>query len=593
LNKKSINTGTLNFQWAFSLIHNFSLHGADQAVISPGSRSTPLALACEKHTQIKTWVQIDERSAAFFALGLAQSSAKPVILVCTSGTAVANWFPAVIEANYSSIPLLLLSADRPEELQHCGANQTIDQTYLFGTHVRKYIALEHAEELLLHSNYLKKIATLAISSSLQEKPGPVHINIPFREPLLPKRFTSDELNSFIQLLATNVIKSSTPVIKIDQKSTHLTTQQLRTLYRQIDGKNGMLICGRGHYSGQFPRLITRLAEKLNCPILVDPLSNLRFGQHSKINLVYNYDTFLNYWKKDIKPDWVIGIGQFPVSKSLLKFMQAIKTIFLLIDPMDEWLDPSQTATDNLRASPESVCSQLLQLEFKPAPNEWLKSFLQADKQIEQQLEQVITQKSPFFEADVIISLFNELPDQSMVFSGNSMAIRDLDSFITKQMPTDKNISLFCNRGSSGIDGNLSTYFGLLINNNYKYSVALVGDLSFYHDMNGLLICRTLAEQGYQGTIILLNNHGGGIFNYLPQNQLHDFEKLWNTDTRLDFQHSARLYGLNYQRIEDKEHLSRKFSKTFKQPGFNLIEIMINQQTSVTSHKLCNSIVDKI
>lgn len=586
MNKKSINTGTLNFQWAFSLIHNFSLHGVDQAVISPGSRSTPLSLACEQHAQVKTWVQIDERSAAFFALGLAQSSGKPVILVCTSGTAVANWFPAVIEANYSSVPLLLLSADRPEELQHCGANQTIDQNYLFGSHVRKFIALEHAEELLLHSNYLKKMASRAVNSSLQKKPGPLHINIPFREPLLPRRFTSEELNSFIRLIATNVIKSSTPVVTTDPDPVHLTTAQLSTLHNQVNGKKGMLICGRGRYAAYFPRLITLLAEKLNCPLLVDPLSNLRFGQHSKRNLIYNYDTFLKYHRRDLNPAWVIGFGQFPVSKNLLGFMQAISSDFLLIDPMDEWLDPSQTATDHLCVNPESVCRQLSQLEFKPIPDEWLESFLQADKQIESQLQKVITQTSPLFEADIIRTLFTEIPDQSMVFSGNSMAIRDLDSFITRQMPTDKNIHLFCNRGASGIDGNLSTYFGLLTAKQYQYSVALLGDLTFYHDMNGLLICKTLAAHNYHGTIILLNNHGGGIFSYLPQNQLNDFEKLWNTDTRLDFRHSARLYGLNYRRIASKDHLSRAFAETFKQPGFNLLEIMIDQQTSVELHKRC-------
>ncbi len=588
MKKKSINTGTLNFQWAFTLIHNFSLHDVVHAVISPGSRSTPLALACEQHEQIKTWIQIDERSAAFFALGLAQSSGNPVILVCTSGTAVANWLPGVVEAAYSYTPLLLLSADRPAELHHCGANQTIEQAGLFGNHVRDFIDLEPAEELLIHSNYLKKIASRAVNSSLIKKPGPVHINIPFREPLLPKRFTVKELNSFIRLMTTNVIRSATPVIKTQPQPASLTAQQLKTLQGVLDARKGLLICGRGHYLAHFPHLITRLAEKLNCPVLVDPLSNLRFGPHSKKYLLYNYDTFLRHPSPQLKPDWVMGFGQFPVSRSLLEFMQAINTHFVLVDPMGEWLDPSQTARHNLHATPESVCRQLLQSKLTHTQDDWLKIFLLAEKLIEIRLQKVLSQNAPLFEADIITALINEIPDQSMIFSGNSMAIRDLDSFITRQMLTDKIINLYCNRGVSGIDGNLSTYLGLLTDKSYKYSVALLGDLSFYHDMNGLLISTTLAAKGYQGSIILLNNHGGGIFNYLPQNQLDDFEKLWITDTQLDFQYSARLYGLNYMRIDSKECLESVFSEAFKLPGFNLIEIMIDQQTSVELHQRCLS-----
>ena len=197
--------GSLNYKWAFSLIHYFSLLGITEVVISPGSRSTPLALACEKHPAINTWIQIDERSAGFFALGLAQKTQQAVIVICTSGSAVANWFPAVVEANHSYIPLLLLSADRPAELHHCGANQTIAQQGIFSSHVRESLTLEDASEILLNNNYLQQISTQVYSQSMGQKPGPVHLNIPFREPLLPKRFTSDDLNRFIKQLGTRIL----------------------------------------------------------------------------------------------------------------------------------------------------------------------------------------------------------------------------------------------------------------------------------------------------------------------------------------------------------------------------------------------------
>ena len=591
-----IHTGTLNYQWAFSLINYFALHGVTQAVISPGSRSTPLALACEKHPDLTTWIQIDERSAGFYALGLAQQKQQPVILICTSGSALAHWFPAVVEANHSYIPLLLLSADRPAELQQCGANQTIEQNMLFGSHVRDFIALEHADEVLLKSNYLKRISTQAYGKSQSRKPGPVHINIPFREPLLPRRFTAAELNQFINRLTQTIIRTATPTIQSSVSKRSITEDALQLLCQTLETGQGLIICGRlsSYEQKDFVQRLPELAEQLNCPVLLDPLSNLRFTQPSHAHFIYNYDHFLKLHQTLpieenhlLTPDWVLRFGQFPVSKSLMQYLQQLNSHTILINPYGDWLDPIHKANTLLHTSPANFCKQLLNIKrnrpLKASPEHWLKSWQKADKQSEEKIHQALENIAPLFEGHVISALFKSIPDNSLLFSGNSMAIRDFDTFITSTSASGKNLSFYANRGVSGIDGNLSTFFGLLASQK-AYGIALLGDLSFYHDMNGLLIAKELAARGCNATILLINNSGGGIFNYLPQQQLEDFDKLWKTDTGLDFKHSAGLYGLKYLRIENKKDLESELAEVFSYSGIQLVEVIIDQQISVECHQ---------
>lgn len=586
---QSINhTGAINYQWAFSLIHYFTLHGVSQAVISPGSRSTPLALACEKHPDITTWVQVDERSAGFFALGLAQQEFKPVILICTSGSAVTNWFPAVVEASHSYTPLLLLSADRPSELQHCGANQTIDQNVLFGSHVRDFISLEHADETLLKSNYLKRITTQACGKSLNRKPGPVHLNIPLREPLLPRRFTAEELNHFIERLGEQIIATATSAILSSTPALSIASATLLMLYQTLETGNGLIICGRltAQEDRGFAGLLAKLAKKLNCPVLLDPLSNQRFSQSHNTHFNYNYDHFLK--NHPFSPDWVIRFGQFPVSKNLMNYLQQLDCHTILVSPYGDWLDPIHKANTLLHTLPVNLCRQLIDAKIKPNHSSWLKHWQDAEQKSEQQIHQLVETNNPLFEGHVISTLLKSIPDNGFLFSGNSMAIRDFDTFITHSSTGNKKLGFYGNRGVSGIDGNLSTFLGLLTNKlsseKKSYGVALLGDLSFYHDMNGLLICKKLTALGYNATILLINNSGGGIFNYLPQHQLDDFDKLWKTDTELDFQYSARLYGLNYLRIENKEELETQLPEVFSQSGIQLVEVIIDQKTSVECHK---------
>lgn len=595
--------GSLNYQWAFSLIHYFTLQGVTQAVISPGSRSTPLALACENHPDIKTWLQIDERSAGFFALGLAQQTHIPALLICTSGSAVANWLPAVVEANYSYTPLILLSADRPEELQNCGANQSIAQQAIFSSHVRESITLDDASEILLNNNYPQKITQQSFMQSITLKPGPIHINIPFREPLLPKRFTSEDLNYFINKLEEKILAGKKIIIQEEVPDLFISQVRLDLLNQTLNSGQGLIICGglSIHEQKDFNQSLLQLTQQLNCPVLIDPLSNLRFSSLTHSHFIYNYDHFLKQGqitkKNELKPDWIIRFGQFPVSKNLMIYLQSLNCHTILVSSYGDKLDPIHKAHTQIHCSPRKFCRQLLNTPLQASSNNWINYWQDLEKQSEIKIHQASNSIScsksndSLFEGHVINTLLESIPDNSLIFSGNSMAIRDFDTFITHRSSSNKNIDFFANRGASGIDGNLSTFFGLLASQSAilsktkkQYAIALVGDLTFYHDMNGLLICKQLSAMGLNATIILINNSGGGIFNYLPQQQLESFNKLWITDSGLDFQYSAKLYGLSYTKIENRQELEEQLPVVFSQSGIQLVEVIINQKISIECHK---------
>ncbi len=581
--------GTLTYQWAFKIIHYFSLLGISNAVISPGSRSTPLALACEKHPKINTWIDIDERSAGFFALGLAQSSQRPVLLICTSGTAVANWFPAVVEANYSYTPLILLSADRPDELHNCGANQTIEQQHLFGSHVREFIQLEHPAQQLLGSNYLQETITRAGLVSRYNQPGPVHINIPLREPLLPQATISENLNKMIDQLSQKILVSSNP--ETDHKTGHkielnpVSPDITAKLLKLMAHPQGLIICGRlsaREQAGLFP-VLKQLAERLKCPVLIDPLSGLRLRVQNSQNFIINYDSFINKTEFDnLSPQWIMHFGQFPLSKKLHQYLQVQKSQRIIISSYGDCLDPLHTRKEIIHSLPTDFCKSLLPL-LKPAPDDhWLSLWQSAEQEAQDRIDYVI-KHTELFEAHIIDTLLRYIPEQSIIFSGNSMAIRDFDTFINHHNNTGKALKLYANRGASGIDGNISTFAGLLAAGSDAYAVAVLGDLSFFHDMNGLHMLKQLQKKGCKGTIIVINNHGGGIFNYLPASQLDDFEKLWQTDTDLEFKHCAHLYKLNYLQIKHLSELNH-LAESFRQTGFTLVEVIINPQTSVKYHQ---------
>ena len=516
-----------NLRWAMALVDGLVSSGVSRAVVSPGSRSTPLALACLRHPRMRTWVQVDERSAAFFALGLAKADRRPAALVCTSGSAPANWFPAVIEANYSLTPLILLTADRPPELRDCGANQTIDQVKLFGGQVRASHELPPAEAAPEALRGLGFLAARAVDQSRWPLPGAVHVNVPLREPLVPAGALPE------YEAAARPVAVSYPVMQPPQRD-------IDRLAAELSGRRGVVVCGAGEYGEDFPSVLAQLAEQLACPVLADPLSSLRFGA-------------------------------MPVSKCLQNYLGTCPAaVHILAEPYGRWPDPLHQTTRLLRAGPAAVCSALLAARPAPAPAAWLADFVAQERRA----ADLAAENKPV-EAAVIESLLGRLAPGSGLFSGNSMAIRDLDSYAAGG---ESPLRIVGNRGASGIDGNVSTALGLAAALG-KPVAALLGDLAFYHDMNGLL-----AARGAHITFVVLNNGGGGIFGYLPQAGLEDFERAWLTPTGLDFSHAARMYGLEYRRVSSAGAFDAALAAALEHDGPDLIEVVVAREESLERHR---------
>jgi 2-succinyl-5-enolpyruvyl-6-hydroxy-3-cyclohexene-1-carboxylate synthase len=566
--------GSINLHWAFALLDGLVAGGLRCVVISPGSRSTPLALACRAHPAVRTWVQVDERSAGFFALGLALADRAPVGLVCTSGTAPAHWYPAVIEASQAGVPLVLLSADRPPELQDCGANQTIDQTRLFGTHTRAFHALGTADASERGLDYAYATGRKAACRARHPLPGPVHINVPLREPLVP----SGKMPELVPRPAPNPPPSTAPVPE---------PKQVERLARAISGRPGLIVCGRGDYAPSFPAALTRLAAVLDCPVVADPLSPMRRGPHDRTRVLAAYDAYLRSesFAAAHRPEWILRFGAVPTSKALGTYLDRHRPDDLfLVDPAGRWLDPSHRATELSAADPKQLCEALTAAAPAKAGPNWLADFLRAEELVHT-LKSAPDHAGLPDEAEIIEALTEHLPDGAILFSGNSMAIRDLDTYLTTGAA---HLRVVANRGASGIDGNVSTLLGLASASGGPV-VGIMGDLAFYHDMNGLL-----AARGIDTTLIVLNNGGGAIFGYLPQAGLEHFESDWLTPTGLDFEHAAQLYGLRFTRVSHQGEFAPALDKALAHQGPDLIEVMIERNDSLARHRAYwAAVIDRI
>jgi 2-succinyl-5-enolpyruvyl-6-hydroxy-3-cyclohexene-1-carboxylate synthase len=553
-------TAELNLAWSDGLVAGLFGAGVTRAVISPGSRSTPLVLAVERHQGITTWVHPDERSAAFFALGLAACRLQPVALIATSGSAAAHWLPAAIEANHSGVPLILLSADRPAELQQCAANQTVDQSRLFADQVRASHnpgSPDPSDQALVR---IRQLGAQAAHTASWPNPGPVHINLPFREPLVPRGQLSPPT-------IAHKIPPARPLLIPDPDQIHRVTDL-------INSGKGLIVCGPMHPDTHFREKVTALAGNLGCPLFADPLSQLRFGKREPERVITRYDAFIasDHFRHGEQPAWVLRFGAPPVSKRLQDYLDHSAAATIICAPRGDWPDPLNRAREMVRADPGQFCQALLQAAPDGVPESWLKRFTSAEKVCSQV---VIEDGDLPFEGNIIQQMIPSLPDNAILFCGNSLPVRQLDLWSGQ---SDKILRLHANRGASGIDGNLSTLLGLAAAERQTV-IGLVGDLAFFHDLNGLLLAR---EQ--QGVIILLNNQGGGIFGFLPQAELPAFEHYWLTPTQLDFSLAARLHKLDFLRVEKQQQFLPALLQALNSPGISVIEVLLDRNSSLDRQK---------
>ena len=550
--------------------------GLQHACVCPGSRSTPLAVMLHQHPRVNVWVHLDERSAAYFALGQAKATRQPVAVLGTSGTATLNFAPAVAEAFYARVPLLVLTADRPPELQEVGAPQTIDQSRLYGRHVKRCIEMPLPEAGPDVARYVRTMAGRAMAACRTQRPGPVHVNFPFREPLIPmpQEHRPGERNA-------------APLVTVTQGPQTLSHADATELAGQLQGaQRGLIVCGPQDDPG-FPEAVARLSTQLQFPLLADVLSQVRRGTHDRSCLIDSYDAFLrdSQMAPSLVPDLVLRFGATPVSKPLQQYLQSLRTCRqLLIGPADDWHDPALVATDRVHVDPSAFCEALLSaLPKRPRrdfgfASAWRHKWERLNAQTRTTLNACLNEPPALNEPKVFAELDAVLPPGATLFAGNSMPVRDLDTFFAAG---SRPVRFLANRGASGIDGVVSTALGAS-SVSPGPCVLVIGDLSLYHDMNGLLAAR---RHGLQATIVLLHNDGGGIFSFLPQAEaVASFEELFGTPHGLDFRHAARLYGLDYCEPEDGQALCTAFKKAFHNPGVSLIAVHTDRDANVRLHR---------
>jgi 2-succinyl-5-enolpyruvyl-6-hydroxy-3-cyclohexene-1-carboxylate synthase len=541
--------------WGRVLVDELAKGGLEAVCLSPGSRSTPLTVAFAEHPDVEVFSHLDERSAAFFALGRARRTGEPTALVCTSGTAAANYHPAVIEANQARVPLLVLTADRPHELRDSGANQTIDQVKLYGDAVRWYAELPDPEADERKVRSLRTTAARALAETAGVPPGPVHLNCPFRKPLEPTE--TDEIpESFAETPAAKGRQAAFVETSGGRPTLGPSSAGVQRLSRALASADRPLIVAGpadpADLAALEPGSVVSLAERVGAPILADPLSGLRFGGHVEDGPVFGgYDAYA----ADLPaPDVVVRFGASPTSKPLRESLRDAEAEQYLIDPAGEWREATFTATDLLAATPRSVVAALLERldagEADPGHDDgWLDRFVRAENHHWHVRDEALTvdalETDPF-EGAVLASAFDDAPDPATIFVSNSMPIRDADRFAR---PREADLTVLANRGASGIDGIASTALGAG-SATADPLVLVTGDLSFYHDANGLL---AVERCGVDATIVLLDNDGGGIFHKLPIEEFEPpFTDQFKTPHGLEFDKLAELYGLEFERVAPAE-----------------------------------------
>ena len=568
-------------EYIAALVDEFYQLGVRHAVFSPGSRSTTMAMLFKEHEGFETYMNIDERSASFMALGIAKAHKEPTVLVCTSGSAVAHYLPAILEAQYSGIPLIVLSADRPHTLLHVGAPQTVDQHKIFGTAVNYFEELAVPQESHYYT-YPRQVARKAYMKAMDTKKGPVHINVPLFEPLVPElsRNHFEAGRSSFKVVKPNY--GSVFDCRHENDLTHINnavdiahgndgTKEINDLFKRYER---ILILAGPQIDIDEAETIRSFGAALQAPILADPLSNVRGCGTSKV-VISTYDALLAgqaLWN-ELKPDCVIQFGQIVVSKRVQQMIASWTDVeYIEVNPTMDSMNPTGKTTMHVQASID-VFTHLY--GKNNSSDTYLNIWQRLEQEGKKQLSSAINEPH-CFEGRTIRELQQYIPENGQIFVANSMTIRDFDYF---WFSGGSRAVLYGNRGVNGIDGTISTALGLAVNGRPTYLVT--GDLSLFHDLNGLAVAKT---HNLNLTIILHNNDGGGIFEYLPQKGTKHFDYLFSTSQGLDYSGAAKLYGCGYTKISSPNELSSVLANVSQETGVHIIEIPTNREYSRELHK---------
>ena len=540
---------------SYWLIEELVSQGITQFCISPGSRSTPLTVAAARHPQANTKIFLDERAAAYFALGWARATDQAAVLICTSGTAGANYYPAIIEASVEHLPLLAITADRPPELQQTGANQTVDQNRLFGSHTRWFYDPGCPDPTLQEST-AKSWAAQAVLRSAHPDPGPVHLNIPFREP-----FLSNE--------SPTLPKVSSPDFQLSIPIQKLAKGDLQALRQHLKADRGLVTLGelpvRAHHA------VGKFLEKLNWPVFADTTSGFRFGHLTQRIDLADQLLLQDHWRK-AEPEVWIHLGNQYVSKRWLQWWQDCNsTRKIVITNHPERQIPSQRSHWRLQLDWEELEEILPLTVASPSRTQWLEQWKLGSQALEEQMAQWWDQTERFGEVSIVRELIRQMPIERALFVGNSLSIRQVDMLSTTRNPP---LRVAANRGASGIDGQIATACGWAMGHRQPTTI-LLGDLSAIHDLNSLLLFR---ESPVPMTLVILNNDGGGIFSMLPISKQKDvFERFFGTPHGCEFSKVAAMFDLPYFQPENLEQLQNSFQEAWRSNKSSLIEVKTDRE----------------
>jgi len=556
-------TRDANTAFARTLVDEWVRHGVTDACLAPGSRSAPLALALAADDRVRLHVHLDERSAAFFALGLARATGRPAPVLCTSGTAAANFHPAVLEAHHGRVPMLVCTADRPPELRDTGAGQTVDQVRLFGGAVRWFHEANVPDDRPGVGVEWRALASRAVAAAVGSPPGPVHLNLPFREPLVP---TDEALIDAPGRSDDRPWTASAPGVGAP------TVEMLDALAHLVaDRPRGLVVAGWG--AGVRASTLLRFAEAAGWPVLADPLSNLRVP-----DTVATYDPLLRVpgYADAHQPDVVLRLGGPTTSKIALQWLDA-SVDQVLVDPHSAWLDPLHAVSGRMVADPELLLGALADAVDVIVDDEWVRQWRDADVVARAAIDELVDGWSEPFEGRIARDVVGTVPQGATLVVASSMPVRDVESFA----PARDGVTFHANRGVNGIDGFVSTTLGIAGGTDAPV-VALVGDLCFLHDTNGLL---NATERGLDATFVVVDNGGGGIFSFLAQAELPEhFETLFATPQSVDVAAVAAVYGVPVEEAEHADDVAPALQRAIAAGGVRVVRVATDRAHNVVRHR---------
>jgi len=552
--------------FARAVVDEWVRGGVTHACVAPGSRSTPMALALADDPRVSVHVFLDERSAAFCALGIGRASGRPAVVLCTSGTAAVNFHPAVVEAHHGRVPLIVATADRPPELRDVGAGQTIDQTKLYGDAVRWFVDLGPPADVDGAGAVWRSTAARTVAVAQGSPPGPVHWNLPFREPLVP---TGAPLVDAPGRPDGGPWTASEP--PADRFPAPVALQRAATAIQQHP--RGLIVAGWGADASQLA--LERFVEVSAWPVLADPVSGLRGGAAA----ISTYDPLLrdDEFARAHRPDLVLRLGAPTSGRGLGEFLRGVPQI--VVTPDDAWLDPGRDVDERIVGDPDAFLTAYLGVTGWPRPDRaWLDAWCEAERRARGALDAYLDADDEPFEGRIARDVVEAVPDGGVLVVASSMPVRDVESFAR---PRD-GVRFVANRGANGIDGFVSTAVGAALGGEGPV-VALLGDLCFLHDQNGLL---GAGSRGVDVTFVVVDNDGGGIFSFLPQAEAapEHFEALFGTPQGVDIAAVAALHGIPTVDVTRAGDLAEVVARSVVDGGVRVVRIRTDRATNVTRHR---------